>query len=94
MAERELFKKANEQFQLKREFHATCPDLQLTRQFNFPTVRKIKQFHLSDVPLVHQPKNPTHIFPDDPRIKIYDSVSWTIHVFLRSFKQNYVLCLS
>ena len=30
-------------------------DVQLTGNVNCPTIHKIKQFHLSNVPLVHQP---------------------------------------
>ena len=39
--------------------------MQLVWRPTYPTIHEIKQFHLSDVPLVWQPKNWTKVFPND-----------------------------
>ena len=62
-------------------------DVQLTRHLKCRTFHKIKQFHLSDVLLVQQPKKLTYIF-SDLLIKSFDSICPTLLVSLRSSKQN------
>ena len=46
---------------------------------NCPKIHKIKLIYLSNVPLVHQPKNPTKVFPDDRLIK---SLGFICPIFL------------
>ena len=50
-----IFSKANKQFLLKKSPY-DLSDVELTRRVNCPAIYKITQFHLFDVPLVHQPK--------------------------------------
>ena len=59
-----------------------------------PTIHGNKHFHLSDVPLAWQTKNPTYIFIDKPKIESFVFICPTSLVSLWSFKQGYVLCLS
>ena len=74
--------------ELRRKVPCSLSGVQLNRHVNCPMIYKIKQFHFYDVPLIHQPKNPTQNFPDDSLNKSFGSICQTLLISLWSSKQN------